>query len=105
MEGTPKFVASQDVPDVAYAEFAESLGLRGRRVDDAEAVGATWDEALAADRPFVIDAVTDPDVPPLPPHITFDQARSMAAALLRGDPDAAGVIRQSALDKLREYVR
>jgi pyruvate dehydrogenase (quinone) len=105
MEGTPKFVASQDVPDVAYAEFAESLGLRGRRVDDAEAVGAAWDEALAADRPYVIDAVTDPDVPPLPPHITFDQARSMASALLRGDPDAAGVIRQSALDKLREYVR
>jgi pyruvate dehydrogenase (quinone) len=49
--------------------------------------------------------VTDPDVPPLPLHITFDQARSMASALLKGDPDAVGVIRQSVLDKLREYVR
>jgi pyruvate dehydrogenase (quinone) len=105
MEGSPKFATSQDLPDVAYADFAESLGLRGLRVEDAEAVGAAWDQALAADRPFVIDAVTDPDVPPLPPHITFDQARSMASALLKGDPDAVGVIRQSVLDKLREYVR
>ena len=105
MEGSPKFATSQDLPDVAYADFAQTLGLGGRRVDDPDDVGPAWDEALTADRPFVIDAVTDPDVPPLPPHITFAQAKSMAAALLKGDPDAAGVIRQSALAKLREYVR
>jgi pyruvate dehydrogenase (quinone) len=105
MEGSPKFAASQDLPDVAYAEFAQSLGLAGRRVEREDDVGPVWDEALAADRPFVIDAVVDPDVPPLPPHITFDQARSMTAALLQGDPDARGVLRQSLLDKLREYVR
>ena len=105
MEASPKFGTSQDLPDVAYAEFARSLGLGGRRVADADDVGAAWDEALSADRPFVIDAVTDPDVPPLPPHITFEQARSMAMALLKGDSNVRGVIRQSALDKLREYVR
>jgi pyruvate dehydrogenase (quinone) len=105
MEGSPKFAASQDLPDVAYAEFAESLGLVGRRVEQEDDVGPAWDEALRADRPFVIDAVVDPNVPPLPPHITFDQARSMTAALLKGDPDLRGVLRQSLLDKLREYVR
>jgi pyruvate dehydrogenase (quinone) len=105
MEGSPKFEASQDLPDVDYSGFAESLGLAGRRVEREDDVGPAWDEALAADGPFVIDAVVDPDVPPLPPHITFDQARSMTAALLKGDPDLRGVLRQSVLDKLREYVR
>ena len=105
MEGSPKFSASQDLPDVPYAEFAKSIGLGGRRIDREEDVGPAWDEALAADRPFVIDAVVDPDVPPLPPHITFEQARSLTAALLKGDPDLGGVLRQSFLDKLREYVR
>jgi pyruvate dehydrogenase (quinone) len=105
MEGSPKFAASQDIPDVAYADFAKSLGLAGRRVEREDDVGPAWDEALAADRPFVIDAVVDPDVPPLPPHISFEQARAMTAALLKGDPDFRGVIRQSFLDKLREYVR
>jgi pyruvate dehydrogenase (quinone) len=81
------------------------LGLAGRRIDDEGAVGAAWDEALAADRPFVIDAVVDPDVPPLPPHITFEQARSMTGALLKGDPDLRGVLRQSVLDKVRDYIR
>ena len=67
-------------------------------------MGAAWDEALAADRPFVIDAVVDADVPPLPPHITLEQALSMTRALLKGDPDWRGVIRQSFRDKISEYL-
>jgi pyruvate dehydrogenase (quinone) len=105
MEGSPKFAASQDLPDVAYADFARSLGLAGRRIEREDDVGPAWDEALSADRPFVIDAVVDPDVPPLPPHISFEQARSLTAALLKGDPDLRGVLRQSLLEKLRDYVR
>ncbi len=104
MEGSPKFATSQDLPDVAYADFAELVGLAGRRVESPDDVGPAWDEALRADRPFVIDAVVDPDVPPLPPHITFDQATSMARALLKGDPDWRGVVRQSLLDKLSEVL-
>jgi pyruvate dehydrogenase (quinone) len=105
MEGSPKFAASQDLPDVAYAEFARSLGLGGRRVEGEEDVRTAWEEAFAADRPFVVDAVVDPNVPPLPPHISFDQARSMASALVKGDADARDVLRQSLVQKLREYVR
>jgi pyruvate dehydrogenase (quinone) len=104
MESSPKFEASQDLPDIAYADFARSLGLAGRRVDEPEAVGPTWDEALAADRPFVIDAVVDPDVPPLPPHIKLEQALSMMRALIAGDADRAGVVRQGLRDKLAELL-
>ncbi|MBV9413236.1 MAG: thiamine pyrophosphate-requiring protein, partial [Acidimicrobiia bacterium] len=69
MEGNPKFEASQEIPDFDYARFAEMAGLIGIRVEKPEDVANAWDRAFAADRPVVIDAVVDPDVPPLPPHI------------------------------------
>ena len=95
MEGDPKFEASQDVPDFPYAAYAELIGLRGLRVDQPEKLGAAWDYAINADRPVILEVYTDPDVPPLPPHITFKQARAYASAILHGDPDSAGIIKQS----------
>ena len=90
MEGDPRYAASQSIPDFPYARYAEMIGLRGIRVDDPEQIGAAWDEALAADRPAVLEAIVDPEVPPLPPHITFEQAKHFAqAVLLAGDPRAA----------------
>ena len=71
MSGDPKFVASQELPDFPYARWAELLGLNGIRVDDPDAVGDCLGRALAADRPTVLEVVTDPEVPPLPPHITL----------------------------------
>ena len=96
MEGDPKFVASQQIPDVPYHRFAELIGLAGLFVDDADALGAAWDEALAAARPVVIEVKTDPEVPPLPPHITLDQARHFAHTLMEGDPAEGGVLANTA---------
>jgi pyruvate dehydrogenase (quinone) len=90
--GDPKWEASQSLPDVPYAEFARSIGLYGLRVENPDEVGAGWDQALAADRPFVLDMVTDPNVPPLPPHITLKQARSFMGAMLAGEPEAKSVL-------------
>ena len=105
MEGSAKLAASQDLPDVRYADFATSLGLAGRRVEAPEDVGPAWDEALAAEGPFVIDAVADPDVPPLPPHVTFSQAASLARSLLGGDANRRGVLRQSLRDRFAEVLQ
>jgi len=96
MEGDPKFSGSQDVPDFPYARYADMLGLHGIRVERAEDVGKAWDEALASSRPVVLEMVTDPNVPPLPPHITAKQAKSYLEALIKGDPDAIEVIKASA---------
>ena len=104
MEGSPKFEASQDLPDFPYARFAELVGLRGIRVDDPDQVGSSWDEALAADRPFVLDFVTDPEVPPLPPHINFEQAQMFALAVAKGDPGRREMIERSLKDKLEEFL-
>jgi pyruvate dehydrogenase (quinone) len=95
LTGDPKFRASQDLPDFPYAEYAKSLGLRGIRVDNPQQIGSAWDEALSADRPVVLEAITDPNVPLLPPHITLDQARKLTAALVKGDSDTPGIIRQT----------
>jgi len=95
LNGDPAFAASQEIPDVRYADYAESLGLDGRRVEDPSGIADAWEYALSADRPVVLDVRTDPDVPPLPPHITLEQARNFTASMLRGDPRAAGVLRQT----------
>ena len=104
LEGDPKFEASQELPDFSYARYAELLGLRGIRVDSPEAVGPAWDQVLEADRPAVLEAITDPEVPPLPPHITFDQARNFMLAVARGDKGWRDLLEQSVKAKLKELV-
>ena len=95
MEGDPKYEASQDVPDLAYARYAEMLGLRGIRVERPEQIGPAWDEALRSNRPVVVEAITDPDVPPLPPHITLEQARAFTSSFIKGDVDRVGIAKQA----------
>lgn len=104
MEGDPKFDAAQHVPDFPYARYAEMLGLKGIMVNRPEDIGAAWDQALSADRPCVVEAITDPDVPPLPPHITFEQATAFARSMLAGDTDTGGMIKQSAKEVLATFL-
>jgi pyruvate dehydrogenase (quinone) len=104
LAGDPRYDASQDIPDFPYARFAELVGLKGIRVDDPDGVGPAWDEALAADRPVVLEAITDPAVPPLPPHITFEQAKHFAQSVLRGDSDRRSIVAQSVKEMLAELV-
>jgi pyruvate dehydrogenase (quinone) len=104
MAGEPKLKASQDLPDFPYAQYAESLGLKGIRVDKPELVGRAWDQAFAADRPVVLEAVTDPDTPPLPPHISFEQAVHFMRAITKGDPDSWGIVRASMRDMVESFV-
>jgi pyruvate dehydrogenase (quinone) len=103
MSGDPKLDASQVLPDFNFARYAEVLGLKGIRVERPEDVGPAWDEALAADGVVVYEAITDPEVPPLPPHIKFEQAKKLAKAL-PGDPHTGRIIRQSVKGKIEEFV-
>jgi pyruvate dehydrogenase (quinone) len=93
--GDPRIPLTQSIPDFPYATFADSIGLQGIRVDKPEDVGRALDEAFAANRPVVLDVYTDPDVPTLPPHITFKEAKNYSTALLKGDPEEVGIIKES----------
>ncbi len=104
LEGDPKFEASQTLPDFPYARYAELVGLHGIRVDDPDRVGAAWDEALGAERPVLLEAIVDPEVPPLPPHVTLEQARALMHAVWAGDSASRRFIAQSFRQKLAELL-
>jgi pyruvate dehydrogenase (quinone) len=104
MTGNPEFIGSQELPDIPYARYAELLGLKGIRVDDPENIGAAWDEALSADRPVVLEAIVDPDVPTIPPHITFDQMIKFTKTVIKGDAHERGIIKQTFKDVVEEYL-
>jgi pyruvate dehydrogenase (quinone) len=104
MGGTPRFVESQGLPEMSYADFAASIGLGSVTVRDPEELAGAWKEALAADRPFLIDVHCDPDVPPVPPHATFDQMKASAQALIKGDPSRWGVIKEGVKIKAQEFL-
>jgi pyruvate dehydrogenase (quinone) len=104
MEGSPKFAASQTLPDVDFAAFARSLGLLGLNVNSPDQVGAAWDEALAAGRPAVLDVRCDPDVPPIPPHATLEQMKDTGRAVLGGDENRLGFITEGVKTKIQEFL-
>jgi thiamine pyrophosphate-dependent acetolactate synthase large subunit-like protein len=91
-------------PDVPYARYAELLGLGGIRVEAPDDIGPAWDEALAGERPVVLDVVVDPEVPPLPPHIGFEQAKAFMLSLAKGDPARGAMVARSLRETLAELL-
>ncbi|MET7704442.1 thiamine pyrophosphate-requiring protein [Streptomyces sp. NPDC005485] len=104
MEGAPAFLPSQELPDVQYAAFARSLGLTGIRVEKPQDVEAAWRAGLEADGPAVLEFLTDPAVPPIPPHATWEQMEATAASILKGDADRLSMVRQGFKAKVQEFL-
>ncbi|MGY4344539.1 pyruvate dehydrogenase (quinone) [Bradyrhizobium sp. GM7.3] len=104
INGDPKFEASQRIPNVSYSRFAELIGLSGIYVDSPRLLGSAWEQALASEMPVVLEVKTDPEVPPLPPHITLQQAKNFSLALLKGDPNESGVIKGAARQVLEKIL-
>jgi pyruvate dehydrogenase (quinone) len=104
MSGDAKLDASQNLPQFDYAGYARLLGLHGVRVDRPEDVGSAWDDALSAGRPALVEFVTDPEVPPLPPHIRFEQVKALTHAIREGDAAAPRFMKQSIRGKLSELL-
>ncbi|HUQ81882.1 MAG TPA: thiamine pyrophosphate-requiring protein [Gemmatimonadaceae bacterium] len=103
MDGDPRYMTSQALPDLPYADFARMLGFDGVRVERPEDVASAWERALASDRPFVIDAVVDAAVPTLPPELQPEQQDKLAKALAGGDPDAEAVMEQLQLQEVVQH--
>jgi pyruvate dehydrogenase (quinone) len=104
MGGAPKFEESQVLPDVSYADFATAVGITGITVREPDQLRPAWERAFAATGPTVIDVYCDPEVPPIPPHATLDEAVSMVESVLGGDPSAVHMVVQGAKEKLQELL-
>jgi len=104
MAGDPKYPCSQDVPPFEFARYAEMLGLTGIRVDKPDQVGPAWDQALNANRPVVLEAITDPEVPTLPPHISFEQAKKFTESMVKGDPHLGHMIKQTLKEVVEPFL-
>jgi pyruvate dehydrogenase (quinone) len=104
MGGSPQFLPSQELPDFPYASYARSLGLLGVMADKPADVASAWDEAMAADRPCVVQFRTDPAVPPIPPHASWDQIEKALESIVRGDTDRLDMIKEGAKSKLQEFL-
>lgn len=104
MSGSPKFAASQELPDVDYAAFARGIGLVGINVDDPDGLGTAWDTALAADRPALLDVRCDPTAPSVPPHATREPVLALGEALVKGDDDAWAVAKNAARQGIRQFL-
>jgi pyruvate dehydrogenase (quinone) len=104
LAGDPMYPASQQIPDFPAAGYAELIGLHARRVEQPDELADTWRQALSAGRPSVLEAVVDPDIPPLPPQVTGSQATNLAKAMIKGDPNAAGVVHKSLRAKIEEFL-
>lgn len=104
MAGDPKFAESQDVPEFNYAAYAQLLGLEGVRIEKPEHIEAGIDYAMGAQRPVLLDVISDPNVPPLPPHISFDQAKAFYTAILKGEGDPWQLIKQAYKDIVESYL-
>jgi pyruvate dehydrogenase (quinone) len=104
MGGSPRFVESQALPDMSYADFAAQIGLGAMTITDPEHLEDAWREALSADKPYVLDIHCDPDIPPIPPHATLEQMHDMAQALIKGDPSRWGVIKEGIKTKAQEFL-
>jgi pyruvate dehydrogenase (quinone) len=103
LTGDPKFPGTQWIPDFPHARFAELVGCKGISCETPDEVGPAWDEALATKGPVLLEVRVDAEIPPLPPHIRWEQAEKMAKAMAKGDPELAGVMQKSLRGKLQEF--
>lgn len=104
MEGVPRFEDSQAVPDFPYAEYGKMLGLEGIKIDDPDDIKSALQQAFSFDKPVVVEAYTDPTVPPLPPHISFNQAKDFLSSMIKGDPDSWDMIKNSWKGIVKDYI-
>jgi pyruvate dehydrogenase (quinone) len=104
MGGSPQFLPSQELPEFPYAGYARLLGLHGITAEKPEEVVPAWQEALSADRPCVVEFRTDPAVPPIPPHASWDQIEKAFESIVRGDSDRLDMIKEGFKSKVQEFL-
>jgi pyruvate dehydrogenase (quinone) len=100
--GNPEYAC--ELQPIDFAGVARAFGMASFVIDDPKKCGSILDQALATAGPVLVEAVVDPNTPPLPPKVNATQALHFAEALARGTKDAGKIIRDVASEKVREMV-
>jgi pyruvate dehydrogenase (quinone) len=101
-EGNPQY--GVQLHPIDFEAVARACGVAGYTVEDPALVGSVLREALAHPGPAVVQAVVDPNEPPLPGKITTEQAVHFAKALARGQKDGWAIIKTVMANAIREVV-
>jgi pyruvate dehydrogenase (quinone) len=104
MEGDPRFDASQSIPYVSYAAWADLIGLKGIKVTSSDQIEDAFTEAFSADRPVIVDVLTTPDEPPMPPHVTFKQATALMSSVVAAPSDGIAGAKEGVREMLHEFM-
>lgn len=102
LEGNPEF--GVELQPIDFAMVATACGAKGFTIDRPEDAESVLREALSHTGPTVVQAVVDPNEPPMPGKISTQQAIKFAEALIRGQKDAMGIIKTVLTDKIREVI-
>jgi pyruvate dehydrogenase (quinone) len=102
LEGNPQF--GVELQPIDFAAHARACGAGGFTIEDPATAAGILREALEYDGPAVVQAVIDPNEPPLPGNVTVKQAMRFAEALVRGQKDRWDIIKTVAEDKIREVI-
>jgi len=102
MLGNPEYAVELEPMD--FAGIARNMGGAGYTIEDPADCGKVLDEALANDRPTIVEAVVDPNEPPLPAKIKPEQALHFAESLMRGQPASRKIVETILGDKYREVI-
>jgi pyruvate dehydrogenase (quinone)/pyruvate oxidase len=100
--GNPEYGC--ELQPIDFVAFARACGGAGFRIEDPAECGAVLDEALAAPGPALVEAVVDPFEPPLPPKVTWEQAKNFAESLARGEPNRGKIALTVLRDRVRELI-
>jgi pyruvate dehydrogenase (quinone) len=93
-----------ELQPIDFAKVAEACGARGFTIEHPEEAESILREALSHKGPSLVQAVVDPNEPPMPGKATTEQAMHFAKALLRGQKDAMKILKTIALDEVREVI-
>jgi pyruvate dehydrogenase (quinone) len=100
--GNPEYGC--ELQPIDFVAFARACGATGFTIEDPGECGTILDEALKTSGPVIVEAVVDPNVPPVPAKITLEQATKFAQSLVRGEPNRSKVAWTVLSDKVRELI-
>jgi pyruvate dehydrogenase (quinone) len=101
--GYPEYGVRYGDPQPDYAGWARGCGGYGARVENPRDLPDALRGALDHPGPALLDVAVDPDEPPMPGKVTYEQAKNFGLAFLRGQPHRTSIATTLFADRIEEF--